>query len=169
MEELLHYRTHENDALDARYRAFLARLTDPLVERLPPGAEGLDFGCGPGPALAKMLEERGFRVALYDPFFTPDTSVLGRTYDFVTCTEVIEHFHYPAEEFARLAGLLRSGGWLGVMTEMPKEDPDLPRWRYARDPTHVCFYRPETMVWIAETYGWRLELPRPDVALFQAQ
>jgi SAM-dependent methyltransferase len=168
MEELLHYRTHENDVLDERYRAFLARLANPLVERLEPGSVGLDFGCGPGPALARMLEERGFEVVLYDPFFVPDVSVLGHTYDFITCTEVVEHFHHPAEEFARLADLLRPGGWLGVMTEVPEEDPDIPRWRYARDPTHVCFYREETLDWLAKAFEWSLERPAANVALFQA-
>ena len=42
---------------------FLGRLAEPLVERLDPGASGLDFGCGPGPALAAMLTRRGYTVA----------------------------------------------------------------------------------------------------------
>ncbi|HLL83446.1 MAG TPA: hypothetical protein VK420_12365, partial [Longimicrobium sp.] len=49
--ERAHYATHENDAADPRYRAFLDRLAAPLAERLAPGAEGLDFGAGPAPAL----------------------------------------------------------------------------------------------------------------------
>jgi hypothetical protein len=31
----------------------------------------------------------------------------------------------------------------------------------------VCFYRPGTMEWIAERFGWALEVPRPSVALFR--
>jgi SAM-dependent methyltransferase len=166
-EELAHYGTHENDPEDPGYRAFLDRLAAPLALRLPAGAEGLDFGSGPGPALSRMMRERGFSMEQYDPFFAPDADALRRTYDFVACTETAEHFFHPAEEFERLDRLLRPGGWLGVMTELLREDRALEGWRYARDPTHVCFYRPRTMHWIAERFGWSVELPHPNVALFQ--
>ena len=63
--------------------------------------------------------------------------------------------------------MLRSGGWLGVMTEMLEPEVDFARWWYHREPTHVCFYTRETMVWIAERYGWRVEFPRKNVTLFQ--
>jgi SAM-dependent methyltransferase len=166
-EERAHYGTHENRLDDPGYRAFLARVADPLAARLAPGAEGLDYGAGPGPALARMLEERGFRMRVYDPFFAPDADVLHRAYDFVTCTETAEHFHDPAAEFARLHGLLRPGGWLGVMTEMLDDARDFASWRYARDPTHVCFYAAETMRWIADAHGWGMETPARNVVLFQ--
>jgi hypothetical protein len=39
-------------------------------------------------------------------------------------------------------------------------------WSYVRDPTHVSFYRPRTMSWIAERYGWELEIPDRSVSLF---
>lgn len=164
--ERAHYGTHRNDPADAGYRRFLDRLCAPLAARLAPGAEGLDYGAGPGPALSQMLEEQGFPTAVYDPFFAPDVDVLRRTYDFVTCTETAEHFHLPHAEFDRLDALLRPGGWLGVMTETMDEARVFATWRYARDPTHVCFYRAETMVWIANRYGWAMESPRPHVFLF---
>jgi 2-polyprenyl-3-methyl-5-hydroxy-6-metoxy-1,4-benzoquinol methylase len=162
-----HYLTHENDPADFGYRAFLSRLAVPLAERLEPGAEGLDYGCGPGPALARMLEEQGFRVSAYDPFFAPDDAALGRRYDFVTCTEVAEHFFEPAAELERLQRLLRPGGWLGVMTELLDEQRDFASWRYVRDPTHVCFYRPPTMRWIADHFGWEAHFVHRNVVLFQ--
>ncbi len=162
-----HYGTHRNDPADAGYRAFLERTAAPLAARLPPGAEGLDYGCGPGPTLSLMLEERGHPMAVYDPFFAPDPAPLGRTYDFVTCTEAAEHFFRPGEELRRLDRLLRPGGWLAIMTGMPPEKIPIGSWRYARDPTHVCFYRPATMNWIAGHLGWALELPGRDVALFR--
>ena len=65
-----------------------------------------------------MLEEQGYRMSLYDPFFAPSPDALERRYDFITCTETVEHFYQPGKEFRRLDRLLRSGGWLGVMTEM---------------------------------------------------
>jgi hypothetical protein len=165
-QELLRYAIHQNDPADPRYRAYLAPLAEALAPSLAPGAEGLDYGSGPGPALPLMLEERGFRVALYDPFFAPDATVLTRQYDFITCSETAEHFAHPAEEFARFDRLLRPRGWLGVMTQLLEEDTDFARWHYARDVTHLCFYTPQTMTWIAERYGWSLAFPHQRVVLF---
>ncbi|MFN4170691.1 MAG: class I SAM-dependent methyltransferase, partial [Pseudorhodobacter sp.] len=114
--EYAHYLHHENHPDDPHYRRFLSRLAEPLLARLAPGSRGLDYGCGPGPALAAMLREAGHDVALYDPFFAPDPAPLSGNYDFVTCTEVAEHFHHPAQEFARLCDRVRPGGWLAIMT-----------------------------------------------------
>ncbi|MFP4079810.1 MAG: class I SAM-dependent methyltransferase [Ectothiorhodospira sp.] len=165
--EKAHYDTHENDPSDPRYRAFLSRLTDPLMRRLPPGARGLDYGAGPGPTVSVMLGEAGFEVTDYDPFYRPDGNALARRYDFITCTETAEHFCDPRAEFRRLDGLLRPGGWLGVMTGFPpEEEKDFGGWPYRRDPTHVCFYGPETMAFIARHFGYALEIPRRNVALF---
>jgi len=165
--ELAHYRLHRNDPRDPGYRGFLARLAEPLRARLAPGACGLDYGCGPGPALAAMLREAGHPMAVYDPFFAPDTAVMEMRYDFITCTEAIEHFHRPAREFGRLDRLLRPGGWLGLMTEFQDGDQGFARWHYRRDPTHVVFYREETLRYLAARAGWHCEIPRPNVALLR--
>jgi hypothetical protein len=74
--ERAQYLLHENDPADERYRAFLNRLAQPLLRRLGPAREGLDYGCGPGPALGRMLIEAGHAVRFYDPFFRPDASAL---------------------------------------------------------------------------------------------
>jgi 2-polyprenyl-3-methyl-5-hydroxy-6-metoxy-1,4-benzoquinol methylase len=104
--ERARYDEHRNDPNDAGYRAFLQQLAAPLAQRVTPGARGLDYGCGPGPALSVMLEELGYDVALYDPFYADNAAVLLDSYDFITCTEVAEHFFNPAAEFRRLAGML---------------------------------------------------------------
>ncbi|MGI9500644.1 MAG: methyltransferase type 12, partial [Geminicoccaceae bacterium] len=41
-EEFSHYRHHENDPDDPRYRRFLSKLADPLLAKLKPGMTGLD-------------------------------------------------------------------------------------------------------------------------------
>lgn len=165
--ERAHYQTHENDPADPRYRGFLSRLADPLIQRLRPGSEGLDYGSGPGPTLSIMLREQGFPTAIYDPFFAADPGVLERSYDFITCSETVEHFFRPGDEFELFARLLRPGAWLAIMTQTVPESTSFEDWYYCRDPTHVCFFRQETMEWIARSFGWRLEAPRPNVTLFQ--
>jgi SAM-dependent methyltransferase len=166
-QERAHYLTHENDPDDPQYRSFLARLADPLLERLRPGLQGLDYGCGPGPALAAMLREAGHEVAVYDPFFRPDEAALQRRYDFITCTETAEHFHRPAEELDRLDSLLRPGGWLALMTMFQTDDARFAGWHYRRDPTHVVFYREATMRAIAAERGWQCEIPANHVTLMR--
>jgi len=166
-DEHAHYLHHENAPDDPRYRAFLSKLAGPLIARLGAPASGLDYGCGPGPALAAMLREAGHEVALFDPFFAPDPAPLDVTYDFVTCTEVAEHFHAPAVEFARLRALVRPGGWLALMTSFQTEDARFAGWRYRQDPTHVVFYREQTFRHLAELWGWECEIPAKDVVLMR--
>jgi SAM-dependent methyltransferase len=165
--EKARYDRHRNDPADEGYRRFLSRLAGPILARVAPGAEGLDFGCGPGPALAAMLEARGLTVALYDPFYAPDASALARTYDFVTATEVLEHLHRPAETLDRLFGLLRPGGWLGVMTQPVRPPEAFDAWHYARDPTHVCFYSRETFAYVGVRWRVEPEFVEEDVVLFR--
>ncbi len=164
-EELAHYRHHENDPDDLRYRRFLAKLAGPLLAKLKPGMTGLDYGCGPGPALAAMLKEAGLEMALFDPFFEADRTVLDRDYDVITLSEVAEHLFDPAAEFDFLANRLKPGGLLGVMTCFQTDDERFADWHYRRDPTHVVFYRPWTFEVIADQHDWTCEIPRKDVAL----
>ena len=164
-EERAEYEHHQNLPADAGYVSFLRRVADPLLARLAPGSRGLDHGCGPGPVLAQLLRDAGHAVALYDPFFHPDTNVLEARYDFITCTEVIEHFHAPAQEFKRFDALLQPGGWLALMTCFQTDDARFAQWHYRRDPTHVVFYREATLAHIAHRHGWTMTVPARNVAL----
>lgn len=165
--ERARYQQHRNDPSDIGYRRFLSKLTGPLLKRLATHRCGLDYGCGPGLALACMMREAGHETALYDPFFYPDITALQRTFDFITCAEVAEHFHRPAEEFARFDRMLRPGGWLAVMTCFQEDDDHFADWYYRRDLTHVVFYRESTLRHIARGFGWACEIPVKDVALMQ--
>jgi len=166
-EERAVYQLHNNDPDDAGYRRFLSKLATPMIARLPEGAAGLDFGCGPGPALARIFEEAGFSVALYDLYFYPESSVLEQRYDFITCTEVVEHLFEPARVFEQFDRLLKPGGLLGVMTCFQTDDDRFDNWHYRRDPTHVVFFREATFEWLADRYGWQLEVPAKDVVLLR--
>ena len=161
------YLTHDNDPDNADYRRFLSRLWDELRPRLPKGARGLDYGAGPGPALAAMIQEDGYSAALYDPIFHPDDTVLTQTYDFITCTETVEHFATPRADFLRLHKLLAPGAYLGIMTDILEDTKTFPDWYYHRDPTHVAFYTRQTLHWIAEWLDQEVEFPRGRVVLFR--
>ena len=165
--QLQKYQQHQNDPLDARYREFLNRLAAPLLAELPANQVGLDFGCGPGPALADMLSQAGHSMRLYDPFFFPDATVLDQQFDFVTCTEVAEHFHQPHAEFTRMVALLKPGGLLALMTSFQHDDSRFADWHYRRDPTHVTFYKQETFDFIAAEFSLTCKIPCKNVAFLR--
>lgn len=163
------YDLHRNDPADIRYRRFLNRLAAPLLMRLQCGMQGLDYGCGPGPTLSIMLEEAGMAMCNYDPIYAPDAALLARQYDFVTCSEVVEHFCAPLPAWQQLADLLRPGGLLAVMTQFVPACEAFAGWRYKDDPTHVSFYSWQTFRWLAARFDLDLqwESAADGVALLQ--
>lgn len=153
-DEQRRYEEHNNDVDDPGYQAFVDPIVKGIQERFGPGHKGLDFGAGTGPVITKLLRDRGFQVDMYDPFFFNDTRKLERTYDFIACCEVMEHFHDPAREFARLKSLLNPGGELFCMTHIYTETTPFKNWYYKNDPTHVIFYHRDTLDWIRDHYGF---------------
>lgn len=161
------YDLHDNRPDDPGYRRFLSQITTPLNALIAPASKGLDFGCGPGPALAIMQREEGHHVTLYDPMYYPDRDALNQVYDFVTCTEVVEHLHQPRQEWDHFDRLVTPGGWLAIMTRFLDNDAAFERWHYRRDPTHVCFWQPDTFAWLAAQRGWRVHRCDNPVVLMQ--
>jgi SAM-dependent methyltransferase len=166
-EEEARYREHRNSGDDPRYVAFLARLGDQVIARLDAGAVGVDYGCGPAPVLGRLLQDAGFPVVSYDPVFVPVALPAAHTVDFVTCSEVIEHAHTPGRLLDDMSRLLRPGGLLAVMTSFVPDDERFATWHYRRDHTHVGFYSPQALAWVARRRGWSLVIPAPNVALFR--
>lgn len=167
-EEKAIYDLHRNDPQDQGYRRFLSRLSNPLLDRLEEGTQGLDFGCGPGPTLSLILEEAGCEMVIYDPAYYNDPSVLQKQYDFICATEVVEHLHNPAGEFSQLFSMLKSGGWLGIMTKLVKDRQAFANWHYTRDLTHVCFFSKETFLFLSAHYNAELSFHGSDVILLHA-
>lgn len=161
------YNLHENDSQDQGYRKFLSRLCLPLLERLNAKQRGLDFGCGPGPTLSVLLEERGHQVDLYDPFYFNDLKVFTKKYDFICATEVVEHLHEPNKDFVSLFKMLRRDGWLGIMTKLVLDKRAFSKWHYILDMTHICFYSRSTFEYLAKRFNAKLEFVENDVILFK--
>ena len=161
------YSLHNNDVDDPEYRKFLSKLFDPLIKKLKKESRGLDYGCGPGPALASMLREEGFAVDIYDPYFFPDESYRDKVYDFITCTEAAEHFYEPQKEFNKLDQVLADKGILGVMTNFYEDTINFEDWYYRKDPTHVVFYAVKTLQCIAEERSWEVDIQCGNVVFFK--
>lgn len=163
------YDYHQNSPDDGRYRQFLSQLSEPLMAKLQPGMQGLDFGCGPGPTLNLMLEQQGVTVDLYDLYYYPEKSGLQPWYDFVTATEVVEHFSSPRASWQQLIQLLKPKGWLGVMTSLNTRQTtaEFKNWNYKNDPTHVSFYSPATIAWLSQQFRLEHHIMSDRVILFQ--
>lgn len=166
--ERAEYDKHDNQVGDPGYRRFLAPAWQAVTSALPPGSRGLDFGCGPGPALAAMLEEAGYPTRLYDLYYRPDASVWRERYRFICLTEVIEHLADPAGELRRLWSHLEPGGRLVIQTQRVRDRAAFTTWRYTHDPTHIAFYAPATFDWLANWLGAAaLTLARQDLAVLE--
>lgn len=148
------YLTHINDVDDLRYQNFVAPIVNAVQANFDPSTKGLDFGAGTGPVITSLLSQEGYQMALYDPFFHPDRTVLESKYDFIVCCEVIEHFHQPIAEFKLLKKLLKPSGMLFCMTDPLTDKISFKEWYYKDDPTHVLFYSEVNLEYIAETVGY---------------
>lgn len=165
--EKQHYLLHNNDVHDVRYRNFVEPLYIEIITRTTEASRGLDYGAGPGPVVATMLNEKNIRVDLYDPYFPSTVKVLNERYDFIYASESAEHFYDPAMEFLSIKKHLKPNGFLAIMTHMYDPEIQFNDWYYRRDPTHVCFYSIQTMLWIQKWLGFqRLEIVAPRVAVF---
>lgn len=168
-DEKRRYSQHENSKKDPGYVAFLSRLLDPVLARVKQSDQGLDFGSGPYPMLQEIAMERGYQMQIYDPFYAPNPSVLKQKYDFITSCEVVEHFHSPKESFSALVNQLKPEAFLGIMTSILYPNIEFSSWHYIRDDTHVCFYTPKTMLWIAENWNLQIVYQLENVIIFQSR
>lgn len=158
--EKAEYDLHQNNPSDPGYRKFLQRFLVPLAARLEQAQSaqrerqlsGLDFGCGPGPALSVMLNELGYVCVDYDLFYANEQSLLHAQYDFITATEVFEHLAHPANVLDTLLGCLKPGGLLALMMQRPDEQPNFANWGYIKDPTHISFYTNQALRFIADRW-----------------
>ena len=161
--ERAYYDLHENSLADAGYRQFLSRCFNPLLDALPAGSYGLDFGCGPAPLLAQEMRKAGHRVETFDLFYQPEKTALSQCFDFIVATEVVEHLAAPGDELQRLWARLRPGGILALMTKLVLSPERFANWHYIRDPTHICFFSASTFEWLAQRLDASLEFVDGDV------
>ncbi|KFN20187.1 class I SAM-dependent methyltransferase [Aeromonas bestiarum] len=159
------YDGHDNQVDDPRYRSFLMRAFGEVLSRLPPPASGLDFGCGPGPALIAMGREAGYQMVGYDKFYADFPELLMRQYDFITSTEVIEHIATPRAVLEMLWGCLKPGGILVLQTQRVLGDERFKSWRYRHDPTHIVFFAEDSFRALAARWQAQVEFPHADVAV----
>lgn len=155
-QELIIYDRHTNSIKDESYIAYFRTfINKSILQYRSDGTRGLDFGSGPEPVLSELLKrDYGFEMDIYDKFYAPEQIYEGKTYDLVTSTEVVEHLDDPIKYFKLFSSLLAKDGILAIMTQFhPKDDAIFSGWHYRRDDSHISFFTPKTIRWIADQVG----------------
>ncbi len=150
-----HDNTHQNEGYVHMFEKFITAVIEPRASEID---SVLEFGCGPGPVLADLLEEKGFTVDKYDPYFFPCKVFTGKKYDLITVTEVYEHLRDPLGITEMLISHLKPGAYLALMTSFHPGPDKFKDWWYKWDPTHICFYSARTFAWLAARFDLELVL-----------
>ena len=149
-EERARYELHDNSLDNDEYMNYLREFAGEM-QRIPvAGPKVLDFGSGPARALEHILKEQQIECVSYDPMFGIGPEALDSTYDIVVVCETVEHLRKLRQEILLIKRLLNPGGHVMVRTELYNEGTDFETWWYAKDTTHVNFFRLTTMVRVGE-------------------
>lgn len=157
--ELEIYNKHNNSIDDPRYVEFFYKfLNNAVFDFINHGKTAFDFGSGPSPVLAQILERyHDYKVDIYDFFYSPEKIYLGKKYDLITCTEVMEHLSNPLDYFYIFRNLMKDDSLLSIMTLFHNNDENhFENWHYARDKTHISFFTNKTFEIIAEITGFEI-------------
>lgn len=155
-DEFKIYNNHNNSIEDDHFVAYFKNfIDDAIMGYCGAGRSGFDFGSGPSPVLALILQrDYGFSMDCYDLFYLPFKIYEGKQYDLVTSTEVVEHLEHPMETFRLLKSLLKPEGVLAIMTLFHANDQTVfLNSNYRRDKSHIGFFTPRTMAVIADLLG----------------
>ncbi|MFP4364441.1 MAG: class I SAM-dependent methyltransferase [Spirochaetia bacterium] len=157
--EKYRYTLHNNSIEEPGYVKYLEGFLNAAVYScVEKGASVLDYGSGPEPVMVQLMKRRGYKALGYDPYFSPDKSVLNKVYDCVTCVEVIEHMVNPSRLFKDAARMLPPDRMLFIRTELHAGDDEAFRtWWYPEDETHVSFFAPKTIEHLCVFHGFSLE------------
>lgn len=147
-----HDNSFESEGYVKMFERFIEKAVDPFISGNIKKA--LDYGCGPGPVLAKILEKKGLDVNTFDPIYDNNSEYKNFKYDLITSTEVFEHFIDPLNELEKISNLLKKNGILSIMTLLrPDTEEQFKNWWYKRDKTHISFYSSKTLYLLGKMHN----------------
>ncbi len=147
------YEQHNNSLENAGYINWLNTFLDFAFTPAPAqGSTVLDFGSGPEPVMAQLMEKRGYIVSLEDLFFAPGER--SGPFDVITALEVFEHIYSPSDTIANLASRLSPDGCLCISTKfLPPNHEEFETWHYRNDSTHIGFFTRTGLIEAASRFG----------------
>jgi hypothetical protein len=170
VQEKKQYDQHNNSLENEGYVQMFEDLIDLSIEPYRENIQTvLEFGSGPEPVLAELLERRALEVDIYDLYYSSQKIYEGKKYDLITSTEVFEHLEKPLEVLGLLVKNLHENAYVVLMTKFPpKGDNEFLAWWYRRDPTHISFFTPKSFEVIAERVGLKvLKIINENIVVFQ--
>lgn len=152
------YDNHNNSFDDLGYVKMFEDFLDYFWSDIQKNTKtALDFGCGPGPVLYELIKRRGSQTDCYDKFYQTKKVYENKKYDLITSTEVFEHLENPKEVLSLLASHLKPKGTIALMTLFhTNKTEDFLKWWYRRDPTHISFFTPKCIEFMAKECGLRV-------------
>lgn len=155
-EERSRYDQHNNNPDDKGYRQWLEKFILQAVKPfVPAGSRILDFGSGPEPVLARLLQIEGYSVEIYDKHFSEKP--YSGLFDMITATEVFEHIAAPLSVVKHLKNSLKPKGFLSVKTAFrPENDDKFLKWWYKEDATHISFFSDKSLESVSSETGLEL-------------
>lgn len=155
-QEKQRYDLHSDDVKAKGYQNFVAPLVKAVINSFTTKHVGLDFGCGKTEIVKYVLQQKGYQIHGYDPFYFDHKALLKTdTYNYITSCEVIEHLYTPKEVFQLLYDMLLPGGKLLLKTSLYNLNLNFEDWWYKNDPTHVTLYTSESFRFIKSYYGFK--------------
>ena len=171
-QEISRYKNHQNQEFNDGYTSFLSQIVNPVYELILKDRKVkriLDYGCGEGQALSKILAQKNIKVTNYDPYFHVNEKVFSEKWDLIFSTEVWEHFRNPKIEIEKLLRIIDQNGSCAVMTQLHpgiQNSDFFQEWWYVRDLTHLCFYSEKTFQYLAQRYKLNIQLIESPVVIF---
>ena len=167
------YDQHENNFNDVGYENHLNQILLPLSSYVKKEEIGLDYGCGRTNQIEILAARMDLKMNSYDPIYRPDNLKINLKYDFITSTEVVEHFRDPKTEWIKMLDLVKTGGFIAIMTQQHEAAIDnyekFKKWWYIRDITHVVFYSEKTFRWIEEYFNLKIEYIKNPIVILKKQ
>lgn len=175
------YRNVEDDTwtdpkIRSRYRRALIRAF--RLRRHVSGRRALDLGCGTGSmadamrrfgadavgvdtdARAIQFAQRRFPGTDFRVASAPALAGASGPFDFVYCSELIEHVPDLAEFMDGLAALARPGGLVYITTPdcgSPRRPAALADWEMVAPPIHIRLFNAANLTSLFERYGFGME------------
>ena len=63
--EIKRYEEHNNNVNDTGYQQFVSPIVEEILSHFNSIDNGLDFGCGTGPVITKLLRDQNYNIATF--------------------------------------------------------------------------------------------------------
>jgi SAM-dependent methyltransferase len=148
-QERKRYDLHDNSIDNKGYKEFLEKIVTVITDRFSVDCTILDFGSGANAVLGKILDKKGYSCDSYDPLFNIQCRNDTKLYDIIVVCEVIEHLRFLQNDLLFIKKRLRPDGTVILRTQLYPDAEKFLGWWYIQDLTHVNFFSPVTIDFVA--------------------